>query len=61
MADTDRIDFRSLVDEHRAHGSIFAGRALHRLRRQADTFQIAYKRIVLVNSNEVINNLTFLV
>lgn len=40
---------------------IFAGRALHRLRRQGDNFQIAYKRIVLVNSNEVINNLTFLV
>jgi 3-phenylpropionate/cinnamic acid dioxygenase small subunit len=40
---------------------IFAGRALHRLRRHRDLFQISYKRVLLVNCEEVINNLTFLV
>jgi benzoate/toluate 1,2-dioxygenase beta subunit len=40
---------------------IFAGQALHRLRCREGEFHIAYKRILLVNSAEVINNLTFLV
>jgi 3-phenylpropionate/cinnamic acid dioxygenase small subunit len=40
---------------------IFAGRTLHQLRVQGDEWRIVHKRILLVNNDEVINNLTFLI
>ena len=39
----------------------FAGRVLYRLRPQDNSFRIAYKKVLLVNNDEVINNMTFLV
>src|SRR5712691_8274068 len=40
---------------------IFAGRTIHRLRPEGDSFKIAYKKVLLINNDEVINNLTFLI
>ena len=40
---------------------IFAGRAIHKLRHQDDSFRIAYKKVLLINNDVVINNLTFLI
>jgi 3-phenylpropionate/cinnamic acid dioxygenase small subunit len=39
----------------------FAGRAIHVLRPDNDSFKIASKKVLLVNNDEVINNLTFLI
>lgn len=39
---------------------IFAGRAIHRLRAEGDGFRLAFKKVVLINNDVVINNLTFL-
>ena len=39
----------------------FAGRTLHTLRPEGDSFKIAYKKVLLINNDEVINNLTFLI
>jgi benzoate/toluate 1,2-dioxygenase subunit beta len=38
----------------------FAGRAIHKLRPDGDSFKIAWKKVLLVNNDAVINNLTFL-
>jgi hypothetical protein len=40
---------------------IFAGHYLHRLRLENDGWKIAWKKAVLVNNDEVIDNLTFIV
>jgi hypothetical protein len=40
---------------------IFAGRAIHKLRPEGDDFKIAYKKVLLINNDVVINNLTFLI
>lgn len=45
----------------RGRMDIFAGRAIHKLRRQGDSFRIAYKKVLLINNDVVINNLTFLI
>jgi len=39
----------------------FAGRTTHKLRPDADSFKIAYKKVVLVTNDTVIRNLTFLI
>jgi len=39
----------------------FAGRAIHKLRPDGDSFKIASKKILLINNDAVINNLTFLI
>lgn len=39
----------------------FAGRTTHTLRPDDDGFKIASKKVLLINNDEVINNLTFLV
>lgn len=39
----------------------FAGRAVHKLRPDGDGFKIAYKKVLLINNDAVINNLTFLI
>jgi benzoate/toluate 1,2-dioxygenase subunit beta len=44
---------------HRMH--IFAGRSIYKLRRDGDSFKIAYKKVLLINNDEVIHNLTFLI
>jgi benzoate/toluate 1,2-dioxygenase subunit beta len=39
----------------------FAGRLIYKLRREGDSFKIAYKKVLLINNDEVIHNLTFLI
>jgi 3-phenylpropionate/cinnamic acid dioxygenase small subunit len=39
----------------------FAGRAIHKLRPEGDSFKIAYKKVLLINNDVVIHNLTFLI
>jgi benzoate/toluate 1,2-dioxygenase subunit beta len=45
----------------RGRMSIFAGRAIYKLRPEGDSFKIAYKKVLLINNDEVIHNLTFLI
>jgi benzoate/toluate 1,2-dioxygenase subunit beta len=45
----------------RGRMDIFAGRAIHKLRPEGDNFKIAYKKVLLINNDVVINNLTFLI
>jgi 3-phenylpropionate/cinnamic acid dioxygenase small subunit len=45
----------------RGRMDIFAGHAIHKLRHQGDGFRIAYKKVLLINNDVVINNLTFLI
>jgi 3-phenylpropionate/cinnamic acid dioxygenase small subunit len=40
---------------------IFAGRSIYKLRHDGDSFKIAYKKVLLINNDEVIHNLTFLI
>ena len=40
---------------------IFAGHSIYRLRSDGDSFNIAYKKVLLINNDEVIHNLTFLI
>ena len=40
---------------------IFAGRATHKLRREGDSFKIAFKKVLLISNDAVIRNLTFLI
>jgi 3-phenylpropionate/cinnamic acid dioxygenase small subunit len=51
----------SLTELRRSRQDTFAGRTIHKLRPQEDGFKIAYKKVLLVNNDEVIDNLTFLV
>lgn len=51
----------NLTALRRSRMDTFAGHVIHRLRPEGDSFRIAYKKVVLINNDEVINNLTFLV
>ena len=51
----------NLTALRRSKMDTFAGRVLYRLRPQDNSFKIAYKKVLLVNNDEVINNMTFLV
>ncbi len=50
-----------LAELRRGKQDIFAGRTIHRLRRENGSFKIAYKKVLLVNNDDVIDNLTFLI
>lgn len=50
-----------LVELRRSKQDLFAGRTIHRLRPEGDSFRICHKKVLLVNNDEVIDNLTFLV
>jgi 3-phenylpropionate/cinnamic acid dioxygenase small subunit len=39
----------------------FAGRAVHKLRTEGESFKLAYKKVLLINNDVVIHNLTFLI
>jgi 3-phenylpropionate/cinnamic acid dioxygenase small subunit len=39
----------------------FAGRAIHKLRPNGDSFKIVSKKVLLINNDVVINNMTFLI
>lgn len=45
----------------RGRMDIFAGRVIHKLRSEGDSFKIAYKKVLLINNDIVIHNLTFLI
>ena len=49
-----------LYELRRGKERIFAGRWEHRLRYEAGRWKIAAKKVVLVNNDEVIDNLTFI-
>jgi benzoate/toluate 1,2-dioxygenase beta subunit len=60
--DTAAITSAFLLFELRqSRQRIFAGHYLHRLRLENDGWKIAWKKAVLVNNDEVIDNLTFIV
>jgi 3-phenylpropionate/cinnamic acid dioxygenase small subunit len=49
-----------LGEVRRGRQDVFIGRSTHRLRTVNDDFQITFKKVVLVNRDEYIDNLTFL-
>jgi len=51
----------NLTALRRRRMDIFAGRSIHKLRRDGDSFKMAYKKVLLINNDEVIHNLTFLI
>ncbi len=51
----------NLTELRRGRQDTFAGRTIHKLRPQGASFKIAYKKVLLVNNDEVIDNLTFLI
>ena len=50
-----------LTELRRGKQDVFAGRTIHKLRTDGDAFKIFYKKVMLVNNDEFIDNLTFLV
>ncbi|MBI3799700.1 MAG: aromatic-ring-hydroxylating dioxygenase subunit beta [Deltaproteobacteria bacterium] len=50
-----------LAELRRGKQDIFAGRTIHRLRPYQGSFKLAAKRVLLINNDEPINNLTFLI
>jgi 3-phenylpropionate/cinnamic acid dioxygenase small subunit len=51
----------ALGEFRRGGQDIFVGRTLHRLRPEGDSFKILLKKVLLINSDGYIDNLTFLV
>jgi 3-phenylpropionate/cinnamic acid dioxygenase small subunit len=51
----------NLTQLRRGRQQTFAGRTVHKLRQQSGSFKIALRKVFLVNNDEPINNLTFLV
>jgi 3-phenylpropionate/cinnamic acid dioxygenase small subunit len=51
----------NLTALRRSRMNIFAGRAIHKLRYDGDNFKIALKKVLLINNDQVIHNLTFLI
>lgn len=50
-----------LAELRRGKQDIFAGRTIHRLRPVNGSFKMASKKVLLVNNDEYIDNLTFLI
>lgn len=50
-----------LAELRRGKQDIFAGRTLHRLRPYNGSFRLVSKKVLLVNNDEPIDNLTFLI
>lgn len=50
-----------LAELRRGKHDIFAGRSIHRLRLYNGSFRIASKKVLLVNNDDYIDNLTFLI
>ena len=51
----------NLTALRRGRMDTFAGRVVHKLRREGDSFKIAFKKVLLINNDIVIHNLTFLI
>jgi benzoate/toluate 1,2-dioxygenase subunit beta len=50
-----------LVELRRGKQDVFAGRSIHRLRPREGGFKMVSKKVLLVNNDEPIDNLTFLI
>ena len=50
-----------LAELRRGKQDLFAGRAMHRLRPYQGSFKLVFKKVLLVNNDESIDNLTFLI
>jgi 3-phenylpropionate/cinnamic acid dioxygenase small subunit len=50
-----------LGEVRRGNQDVFIGRSTHKLRPTGDDFKIFFKKVLLVNGDEYIDNLTFLV
>ena len=50
-----------LIELRRGKQDTFAGRTVHRLRPDNGSFRLASKKVLLVNNDEHIDNLTFLI
>jgi len=50
-----------LGEVRRGRQDVFIGRSTHKLRRDGGDFKMFYKKVLLVNNDEYIDNLTFLV
>jgi 3-phenylpropionate/cinnamic acid dioxygenase small subunit len=50
-----------LAELRRGKQDVFAGRTVHRLRPHHGSFKLVAKKVLLVNNNESIDNLTFLI
>jgi len=50
-----------LAELRRGKQDMFAGRSIHRLRPYQGSFQLVFKKVLLVNNDESIDNLTFLI
>ena len=50
-----------LTELRRSKQDTFAGRTLHIMRREEGQLRIAMKKVLLVNNDEVIDNLTFII
>jgi len=50
-----------IAELRRSRQDIFAARMIHKLRPAGDSFRIALKKVLLLNNDEAIDNLTFLV
>ena len=51
----------ALGEFRRGKQDIFVGRTMHKLRPEGDSFKILLKKVLLINSDGYIDNLTFLV
>jgi len=50
-----------IAELRRSRQDIFAARMIHTLRPAGESFRIAFKKVLLLNNDEAIDNLTFLV
>ena len=51
----------NLTELRRSQQRTFAGRTIHKLRSDGTSLKIAYRKVLLVNTDQVISNLTFLI
>lgn len=51
----------ALGEFRRGKQDVFVGRTIHKLRPEGDSFKIIFKKVVLINNDGFIDNLTFLV
>jgi len=51
----------ALGEFRRGDQDLFIGRTMHKLRPDGDSFKIVFKKVLLINSDSYIDNLTFLV
>jgi len=50
-----------LAELHRHRQTLWAGNTIHKLKRDGDRFRIKYKKVVLLNNDEPLPNLLFLI